>query len=61
VNSNRNKFRFINTHLESSDPTVRELQGAELRGPMGPANTSQPVLVAMDSNAQVFPFPQDPT
>jgi len=62
VTFNGRTFRFINTHLESSDPTVRELQGAELRDPQSqPAKTSQPLVVAMDSNAQAFPFPQDPT
>src|ERR1700723_2934463 len=35
-----NSFLYINTHLESFDPTVRELQGDELR--IGPANTSMP-------------------
>lgn len=53
------QFRFIGTHLESFVPTVREAQGAELRS--GPAITSLPVIVAMDSNAQAFPLPQDPT
>lgn len=52
-------FRFIGSHLEPIVPSVRELQGGELRA--GPANTSLPVIVAMDSNAQAFPFPQDPT
>jgi hypothetical protein len=52
-------FRFIGTHLESVDPTVRQKQGAELRG--GPANISFPVIIAMDSNAQASPLPQDQT
>ncbi len=52
-------FRFIGTHLESVVPAIREAQGAELRA--GPANTSLPVILAMDSNAQAFPLPQDPT
>jgi hypothetical protein len=52
-------FRFIGTHLESFVPPIREAQGAELR--VGPANTTLPVIVAMDSNAQAFPLPQDPT
>jgi hypothetical protein len=52
-------FPFIGTHLESFVPIVREAQGAELRA--GPANTALPVIVAMDSNAQAFPLPQDPT
>jgi len=54
-----NPFLHINTHLESFDPTVRELQGDELRA--GPANTSMPLIIAMDSNAQAFPLPEDPT
>lgn len=52
-------FRFIGTHLESFVDVVREAQGAELRA--GPANTPLPVIVAMDSNAQAFPLPQDAT
>lgn len=52
-------FRFIGTHLESFVPPVREAQAAELRA--GPANTSLPVVIGMDSNAQAFPLPQDPT
>jgi hypothetical protein len=52
-------FRYINTHLESFDATIRELQGGELRA--GPATTNLPVVIAMDSNAQAFPLPQDPT
>jgi endonuclease/exonuclease/phosphatase family metal-dependent hydrolase len=52
-------FLYINTHLESFDATVRELQGGELRA--GPANTALPLIIAMDSNAQAFPLPQDPT
>ena len=58
-------FRFITTHLESVDTvpflgfSIRELQGAELRA--GPANTALPVVLAMDSNSQASPLPQDPT
>ena len=52
-------FLYINTHLESFDANIRELQGGELRA--GPANTSLPLIIAMDSNAQAFPLPQDPT
>src|SRR5262249_48720203 len=51
-------FRFIGTHLDDV-AGMRELQGGELRA--GPANTSIPVIVAMDSNAQAFPLPSDPT
>ena len=52
-------FLYIDTHLESFDATIRELQGDELRA--GPANSPLPVIIAMDSNAQAFPLPQDPT
>ncbi|HEV2698489.1 MAG TPA: hypothetical protein VGU90_10890 [Terriglobales bacterium] len=58
-------FRFITTHLESVDTTpiigfsIRELQGAELRS--GPANTTLPVIIGMDSNSQAAPLPQDST
>jgi hypothetical protein len=52
-------FRYIDTHLESFSASIRELQGGELRA--GPASTSLPVIVAMDSNAQAFPLPQDAT
>jgi endonuclease/exonuclease/phosphatase family protein len=52
-------FRFITTHLESVVPGIREQQAAELRS--GPANTGLPVILAMDSNAQAAPLPQDPT
>jgi hypothetical protein len=52
-------FLYVNTHLESFDPNIRELQGGELRA--GPANSSLPVIIAMDSNAQAFPSPEDPT
>jgi len=51
-------FRFITTHLESVVPSIRQAQGAELRS--GPADTSLPVVIAMDSNAQAAPLPQDP-
>ena len=58
-------FRFITTHLESVDttlfglPSIRQAQGAELRN--GPANTSTPVIIAMDSNSQAAPLPHDAT
>lgn len=54
----QNAFRFIGSHLEVTDATIRDLQGSELR--TGPANTPQPVIIAMDSNAQAAPMPQDP-
>src|SRR5271170_2048455 len=53
------RFRYIGTHLESVVPAIREAQGSELR--TGPANTSLPVILAMDSNSQAAPLPQDPT
>ncbi|AQV98410.1 hypothetical protein BJN34_31540 [Cupriavidus necator] len=56
---NNKAFRFIGTHLESAVAQIRELQGAELRA--GPANTALPVILAMDSNAQAAPPPQDVT
>jgi hypothetical protein len=40
-------------------PSIREAQGEELRS--GPANTALPVIIAMDSNSQAAPLPQDPT
>jgi endonuclease/exonuclease/phosphatase family metal-dependent hydrolase len=52
-------FRYITSHLEQADPNIREQQGAELRN--GPASTSLPVVIGMDSNAQAAPLPQDPT
>jgi endonuclease/exonuclease/phosphatase family metal-dependent hydrolase len=56
---NGKSFRFIGTHLESVVPAIREAQGTELRA--GAANTSLPVILAMDSNAPAAPLPQDPT
>jgi hypothetical protein len=52
-------FRFIGTHLDSDNATVRSKQGGELR--TGPANTSLPVIIAMDANARAAPPPQDAT
>src|SRR5208283_4218712 len=59
VTFDRKQFRYIGTHLESVVPAIREAQGAELRA--GPENTSLPVIIAMDSNAQAAPLPQDRT
>ena len=56
---NNKSFRFIGTHLDSVDPGINQLQGEEVR--LGPANTSLPVIVAMDANSQAYPFPQDDT
>ena len=35
---------YVNTHLESFDANIRELQGGELRA--GPANSTLPVIIA---------------
>lgn len=56
---NGKAFRFIGTHLDSISAVIRELQAGELR--TGPANTSLPVIIAMDSNAQAAPLPEDAT
>ena len=56
---NNKAFRFINTHLESENDDIQRLQGEEIR--LGPANTSLPVIVAMDSNSTAYPFPQGAT
>jgi hypothetical protein len=52
-------FRFIGTHLESVDPSIRQQQGAELRN--GPAYTPFPVVLAMDSNAPATGLTPDAT
>jgi endonuclease/exonuclease/phosphatase family metal-dependent hydrolase len=59
VNFNGKSFRLIGTHLDSVDPGIRRAQAQELR--LGPANTSLPVVIAMDSNAQAAPLPQENT
>lgn len=43
-------FRFLDTQLESFDPSVNYAQGEELLA--GLANTSKPVVIAMDSNSK---------
>jgi hypothetical protein len=50
--------RFVGTHLESFDPDVRRQQALELRTTL--AQTSLPVVVAMDANAAAAPPPVDP-
>jgi hypothetical protein len=55
---NGKSFRFIGTHLESTDASLRRLQGVELRA--GPGATTLPIVIAMDSNAQAAPLPLDP-
>jgi endonuclease/exonuclease/phosphatase family metal-dependent hydrolase len=59
VDFNGKAFRLIGTHLDSVDPTIRREQAQELRD--GPAKTSLPVVIAMDSNAQAAPLPQEDT
>ncbi len=56
---NNKSFRFIGTHLDSVDPGINQQQGEEIR--LGPANTSLPVIVAMDANSQAYPSPQGAT
>ena len=51
-------FRFIGTDFDAVDANVREQQASELR--TGAANTSLPLVLAMDSNSQAAPLPQDP-
>jgi hypothetical protein len=50
-------FRFIDTQLEAFDPSVNYEQGGEILS--GPADTSLPVVIAMDSNSKANP-PEDP-
>lgn len=50
-------FRFIGADFDAVDANVREQQAAELRS--GAANTALPVIIAMDSNSQAAPLPQD--
>jgi endonuclease/exonuclease/phosphatase family metal-dependent hydrolase len=50
-------FRLIDTQLEAFDPATNYSQGQELIS--GPAETSKPVVIAMDSNSRANP-PADP-
>lgn len=43
-------FRFIDTQFEAFDPKVNHDQAEELLA--GPANTAEPVVLAMDSNSK---------
>jgi endonuclease/exonuclease/phosphatase family metal-dependent hydrolase len=52
------KFRFVDTHLESFDPSttvpsIRALQAKELVAPGGPATSSLPVILVGDLNSDV--------
>jgi hypothetical protein len=58
VTFHETNFRYIAAHLESFDPAVQAAQGQELLS--GPANTSLPVVIAMDSNSKANP-PSDAT
>jgi endonuclease/exonuclease/phosphatase family metal-dependent hydrolase len=46
-------FRFVDTQLEAFDPSVNYEQGEEILS--GPAHTSKPVIIAMDSNSKANP------
>jgi endonuclease/exonuclease/phosphatase family metal-dependent hydrolase len=46
---NQREFRFINTHLDSTVPAVREAQARELLA--GPANYTKPVVLVGDLNS----------
>jgi hypothetical protein len=50
VNFHNRSFRLIDTQLEAFDPATNYSQGEELIS--GPANTSKPVVIAMDSNSK---------
>lgn len=43
------RFRFVNVHLESFAPAIRDLQAGEVLA--GPANTTGPVVLVGDFNA----------
>lgn len=49
VTVNRRSFRFINTHLDSTSPLIRQAQVGELLA--GPADTSSPVVLVGDLNS----------
>jgi hypothetical protein len=53
VKFHQTSFRFIDTQLDAFDPVTNYNQGQELIS--GPANTSLPVVIAMDSNSKANP------
>jgi hypothetical protein len=52
-------YRFITTHLEGSDPSVRVAQGNELL--QGPAKTTVPLVIAADLNSAASGGPDPST
>ena len=57
VKFHRTSFRFIDTQLEAFDPDTNYNQAKELIS--GPAHTSLPVVIAMDSNSRASPPTND--
>jgi hypothetical protein len=53
VKFHQTSFRFIDTQLDAFDPVTNYNQGQELIS--GPADTSLPVVIAMDSNSRANP------
>jgi endonuclease/exonuclease/phosphatase family metal-dependent hydrolase len=57
VKFHKTSFRFIDTQLEAFDPGTNYNQAQELIS--GPAHTSLPVVIAMDSNSKADPPAND--
>lgn len=47
------ELRFVNTQLESLEPSIRALQAAELFAPGGPATGGRPVVLVGDLSSDV--------